>query len=615
LARDAFRQSNKRLEAIAKPSRTALVLYNESGKILHVNAALEALSGYSKHELIGRSLARLFPEAVSPSGALTRRFSVGGAKDSDFSHALYVRRKDGIKLEIELHLAPIKTTTGPAVLALVTDSTRHRKIEKALHESEERLRLALFNTNIAIWDWDVKSNRLTWSSTNENILGNGQQTVHRYEAFAERIHPDDLEQFESARDKAIRNHEPFNMQLRLRRLSGEIRWVSAIGRPYYDKNGQAVRVLGTIRDVTDRQRASEAMRESEARFRNIFEHAATGIAITDMEGRFQQCNPAYCALVGYSQQALRHMQKADIIHPDDRAANLREIQRLKDGAVRSFEIENRYLGRDGRVVWVRKYVSSLPDTTSKGAHLVILVTDITVRRQAEEELRRNETELRLRKEQLQDLTAKLFSAQDEERRRIARELHDDFSQRIGALVLDIATIEKLPADTPDMISRALGPVRIQLEQLADDLHGLAYKLHPSLLNHAGLKPAIEEHIHKVGQNNGLRIVFKVHDAPDTIPHEISMCLFRILQESLHNIVKHANATEVLIRLSGTTKGIGLSVMDNGTGFDPADKTGHHRGLGLLSMEERVRYLDGFLRIHSRPADGTKVCAWIPSRQS
>jgi PAS domain S-box-containing protein len=330
-----------------------------------------------------------------------------------------------------------------------------------------------------------------------------------------------------------------------------------------------------------------------------------------MEGRFQQCNPVYCALVGYSQEALRHMHKAEIIHPDDRAANLREIQRLKEGAIRSFEIENRYLGKDGRVVWVRKYVSSLPKTTGKGPHLVILVTDITERKRAEEELRRSETELRLRKEQLQDLTTKLFSAQDEERRRIARELHDDFSQRVAALVLEIGTLEKLLPVRVGMIPRALEEVRIQLEQLTDDLHGLAYKLHPSLLNDAGLQAAIEDHIHKISQHTGLRFDLKIKDVPDEIPPEISMCLFRVMQESIHNIVKHANATDVRIKLSGTSKGIGLSVTDNGTGFDATDKLSHQKGLGLVSMEERVRYLNGFLRIHSRPADGTKVCAWIP----
>jgi signal transduction histidine kinase len=162
-----------------------------------------------------------------------------------------------------------------------------------------------------------------------------------------------------------------------------------------------------------------------------------------------------------------------------------------------------------------------------------------------------------------------------------------------------------------MIPRALEELRIQLEQLTDDLHGLAYKLHPSLLNDAGLQAAIGDHIHKISQHTGLRFDLKIKDVPDEIPPEISMCLFRVMQESIHNIVKHANATDVRIKLSGTSKGIGLSVTDNGTGFDATDKLSHQKGLGLVSMEERVRYLNGFLRIHSRPADGTKVCAWIP----
>ena len=241
-----------------------------------------------------------------------------------------------------------------------------------------------------------------------------------------------------------------------------------------------------------------------------------------------------------------------------------------------------------------------------------LITDVTGRKLVEQELRSSQDELRIRKDQLQDLTTKLFMAQDEERRRIARELHDDFSQRLAALLLELGLLEHQPPVFPELIPRALEPLRIELEQLTEDIHNLAYKLHPTILNDAGLVAAIEEHIHKVSQRTGLRIIFKARHVTRAVPKDVATCLFRVLQESLQNIVKHANATEVLVRLTGGPKGIGLSVMDNGSGFDAAEKIAHHKGLGLASMHERLRYLNGHLRIHSRPADGTKVCAWVPS---
>ena len=609
-AQAALRESKKRLEATIESSRDAIVLINPKGKITQVNTALEDLFGYSRNEVIGRPITILFPEGLSASQSL---FSTLSAKDWKVYRDVHACRKDGLRVQIQIRLAPIRTPQNRVVLVSISEITsRSLKVEQALRDSDERLRLALFSTNVAIWEWDVTTNQLTWSPTGTNILGIDPTSVRHYENFVERIHRDDLVRFEAERDKAVRNHESFVLEFRIIRLSGEIRWVSASGRAYYDRTGQPIRVLGTIRDVTDRYRADANLRQSEARFRNIFEHAAMGIAITDLEGRFQQCNPAYCTLLGYSREELHHMYKIDLIHPEDRAANLRQIRRLKERQIPFFEIEDRYIRKDGGVAWVRKFISVLPDSTGKPAYLMALVTDVTDRRRVEEALQRNQEELRLRKDQLQELTTKLLTAQDEERRRIARELHDDFSQRIAALVLEVGALEQHPPVLPKLLPQALEPVRIELEQLADDIHDLAYKLHPTLLNDAGLQAAIEDHIRKISQRTGLRIALKTRHVPQTIPLDLSTCLFRVFQESLQNIVKHANASEVVIRLNGGPTGIGLSVMDNGIGFDAFDKSSHHKGLGLVSMQERLRFLNGFLRIHSRPADGTKVCAWIPS---
>ena len=126
--------------------------------------------------------------------------------------------------------------------------------------------------------------------------------------------------------------------------------------------------------------------------------------------------------------------------------------------------------------------------------------------------------------------------------------------------------------------------------------------------------AIEDHIAKAIERTGLRISLEAKNVPSSIPLESSLCLFRVFQESLQNVAKHAKATEVSVMLSGSSKGIGLFVIDNGKGFDARDKSGHQKGLGLFSMQERLRLLNGFLNIHSRPADGTKVCAWIPFQE-
>lgn len=243
-----------------------------------------------------------------------------------------------------------------------------------------------------------------------------------------------------------------------------------------------------------------------------------------------------------------------------------------------------------------------------------LQREITERKQAEEALHEKQRELETSQAQLRDLASKLLMAQDSERQRIARDLHDDFSQRLAALVLNVASLQRQPPLLPELIGTALEPVRDELHQLSSDLHNLAYRLHPPLLRHLGLQAAIEDLIQKAIERTGLLIALKVKNLPRSIPLDWATSFFRVLQESLQNVAKHAKATEVLVKLSGSSKGIGLSVIDNGKGFDASDKSGQQKGMGLISMQERLRLMSGLLNIYSRPSDGTKVCAWIPFQE-
>jgi signal transduction histidine kinase len=264
----------------------------------------------------------------------------------------------------------------------------------------------------------------------------------------------------------------------------------------------------------------------------------------------------------------------------------------------------------------RMQVHYTPDRGEDGRikGILALMADVTAQKQSELALRQNHALLEEKREELQSLTDKLFTAQDTERQRIARDLHDDFSQRLVAAALDLEDLGRNPPLMPQSFGRALEPIREELAQLSDDLRELAHQLHPSLLKHAGLRAALEEHIHQAMKRTGLDITLKVRDVPDSLPLDVATSLFRVFQESLQNVAKHANATEVVVKLSGSSKGMGLSVTDNGTGFNHHDKSSHQKGLGLTSMRERLRLLNGFLNIHSRPADGTKVCAWIPSEE-
>jgi signal transduction histidine kinase len=219
-----------------------------------------------------------------------------------------------------------------------------------------------------------------------------------------------------------------------------------------------------------------------------------------------------------------------------------------------------------------------------------------------------------KQQELETLTGKLIEAQEQERRRIARDLHDDFNQRLAAVSVELETIERASLALPEPIARRIAAIRGQVGQLSDDLHDLAYRLHPSLLEHVGLEVAVREHVDEFTKRTGLSVALTTRQVPGGLNPALATCLFRVMQESLQNVFKHAQATGLTLRLSGSSKGVGLSVRDNGKGFIMGSQSEQRTGIGLMSMQERTRLLGGFIRIHSHPGHGTKVCAWIPLSQ-
>jgi PAS domain S-box-containing protein len=411
------------------------------------------------------------------------------------------------------------------------------------------------------------------------------------------------------RDGALRQ---FLISTELIKL-GKTRCLLTIGNDITERK-QTEHALRHLNETLEHRIAERtvALRESEARFRAFLDHAPNLAFIKAPDGRYLYANRPFQEAFGLDQKSL--IGKTDIeLFPREQANQFQsnDHQVLESGKAMKFEEIALYTNGPHTSIVVKFPVR---DGAGRIYATGGIVTDITDRKRAEENLRQSQEELRQHRAQLQDLTSKLITAQEQERQRIARELHDDLSQRMAALVLDVAAIEHQPPLLPERLTDILCPIRERLEQLSDDIHNLAYKLHPSLLEHAGLQPAVEDHVREFTTRTGLPVSLKAQNVPASLSLDHSTALFRVLQESLQNVVKHADATEATVKLSGSSKGVGLSLTDNGKGFDPSDKSTHHKGLGLISMQERLRLLGGFLRIHGRPGGGTKVCAWIPFRK-
>jgi signal transduction histidine kinase len=229
------------------------------------------------------------------------------------------------------------------------------------------------------------------------------------------------------------------------------------------------------------------------------------------------------------------------------------------------------------------------------------------RRRVENALRESEAALRVSNDQNQDLAGRLITAQEDERRRIARDLHDDFNQRLALLSVQV---ELLSEESDIEAGARSGRIAAQLRELSSDVHKLSHQLHPVKVEQLGLVTAAQSWCDDLAKQSGLRIEFSARDVPADLESGISLCLYRVIQESLRNVVRHSHATAARVELTRDTDGLRLTITDEGQGFD-VNETTHTGGIGLVSMQERMRLLHGTIAVSSNRGQGTKVEAMVP----
>ena len=207
------------------------------------------------------------------------------------------------------------------------------------------------------------------------------------------------------------------------------------------------------------------------------------------------------------------------------------------------------------------------------------------------------------------MSRRLIEAEEQERKRIARELHDDVGQRLAMLAIELEQLHQDPPDLPH-VRRRMGELQTQASQLATDIQTLSHELHSTKLEYLGPVAAMRGLCQELGEQTKVKIDFKSQDLPRPLPPDISVCLFRVLQEALHNSVKHSGARQVKVEFWGTSDEVHLAVSDPGVGFD-SEAAKESRGLGLVSMEERLKLLKGTISIESQPKRGTTIHASVP----
>lgn len=340
----------------------------------------------------------------------------------------------------------------------------------------------------------------------------------------------------------------------------------------------------------------------EERFRALVDQASVGMALESLEGEIFHVNPAFCRMLGYTAEELRKMRCTEFSHPEDDAAEMDLFRELREGRRSAYRVDKRFRSKSGEWVWSRVSVSLLK-TESDSPLVVGIAEDIQERRQAEEQLKTAKIEL-------EQLAGRLLNAQEEERCRISRELHDDVGQRITLMGIEIERFQQgLHADGKTNLAEQVAALRHELEGLGSAIHDMCRNLHSSKLDLLGLRAALKELSVSIFQRSGMSVGVEVDEESNHLPTEVALCFYRVVQEALNNVSKHGKvlAAEVVAKRVGDV--IRLTIQDCGTGFDPSALRASS-GIGLASMRERLRAIDGTLVVRSTCGAGTEVIAEV-----
>ena len=350
-------------------------------------------------------------------------------------------------------------------------------------------------------------------------------------------------------------------------------------------------------DLIERTLAEEALRESEERFRLIANTAPVMIWMSGAENEITYLNQNWLDYTGRPLDAVLGQRQAEVLHPDE-AGRCREVYEKAFARRQPFQLEHRLRRHDGEYRWVM--TTGVPRCNLDGSFVGYIGTGVDI------------TERKLAEEVLSTISQKLIEAHEEESRRMARELHDDINQRLAVVSVRLGYLKQsLPASAAEL-EQAIGGVSQEIADLAADIQGLSHRLHPAKLELLGLEGAAAGFCEELSNLHGVTIDVHFENIPTALPQEVSLCLYRVLQEALQNVVKHSVSRHAHVSLNGQIDTINLMVKDSGAGFNPHEAM-RGPGLGLTSMKERLKVVGGRLSIHSRRGRGTTIHAVAPLR--
>ena len=602
----ALRLSEMRYRTLLENINDGVFTVDEEGRFTFVNDVIVERSRHPREWFIGRRFTDLVRPDYREIAEKSFRSDMNGADSRPFEVVLSYSIAPGQETWIEVNRKPLyEGHRIVAVFGTSRDITARKRMEEEIRESEGKFRSLVERSNAGVYLIQDGVFRYANSRFAE-MLG------YTVEEIADRMAPGDVVFFEDYKNFSAENIrkrlagevESIRYGMRMVTKTGEIRHMEAYGSRTMYRGRPAV--IGTILDYTDRKATETALKESEERYRGIFENSPVGIFQSTFEGRFIKVNPALAAILGYESpqdliDSVSDMATQVYAEPFRREEILAEM-RSGDGRI-AYETE--FLRKDGRKWTGRVTLSIINDSRGIPHHLDGIVEDVTEKKAMEERLQST-------MERLRYLSHRLLEIQEKERRYLAVELHDEMGQVLTALRISLKRAErsKRRESTAADIDESVRMV----DGLIERVRNLSIELRPSILDDFGLTAALDWYVNWLSARTGFKIVFTTDIPEMRFPPVLELTSFRVTQEALTNAVRHSDASLVHVLLEARAGELHLTVQDDGKGFNTEEvrrKELKGRNFGLLGMQERVSLARGRLEIRSQPGTGTTVHACFP----
>lgn len=603
-------EDDSRYRLLVERGRDVIALHAPDGRYRYVSPSAESVSGFAPADLIGQDpFDYLHPEDVPRlRDQVMARLLAGEIQESV---RYRFRCVDGSwawleSLAVPVHDNPADPSQVTAMITSSRDVTAAVEAERQLLSNERRLRLALRTARLGLYEIQLPHCGSYYSDEHLGIFGYGPEHREWFEAGWEPlVHPDDALTLHTLRSR-VRTGQLDSMDIELRRMhrDGHWIWIRVVGRALDpDASGRATRWLATIQDIDQRRRDEVQILESGARLRQAQAIARLGDWRVDVPSLRHRWSDEAFNLLGFEPGECAPSLQTFLsrVHPED----VERMTRIAHDVEQSFhdaDADTRIVLPGGEVRHVHLHIRISRDDHGRATGIAGTVQDVTERK-------RGELELREARDRLRELSSHHEDVLNEERKRIAMDVHDEVGQMLTAMKLQLDLLQSQLGDAASAREAADG-LRGLIEDTIEVTRNVALNLRPAALD-LGLVPALEWLAEDFTLRSDVPCQVEASAGEVALGEKASIELFRIAQESLTNVARHARASTVRVRLTRSDGRLAMSVTDDGCGFDPehTNSTGH---FGLLGMRERALRLGATLQIDSQPGRGTTIRVHLPS---